>query len=268
MRTRARSFGCALLSTGDLDPVYVIIRAVPVPPETLARVLLAYFMFYHMGVSARLGVSNDFYSTARDLLPSAPRGTERRHFRGELARTTIDRLEAYGQPADVLRAMAPAGADFWEVSRAVQRFYGFGTWIAFKVADTLDRVGWTTVPMDGSILGMYSEPAAGASLYFHGRPDYNLTEAELKWVVQDLLDAYPGRMAPPTGDRPLGVAEVETILCKFKSHLNGHYQVGKDIREVLHGLDNPEWGPLAREYLAAGNILLAQRSPDDGGHAS
>jgi hypothetical protein len=55
--------------------------------------------------------------------------------------------------------------------------------------------------------------------------------------------------APPTNDRPCGVQEIETILCKFKASLGGSYWIGRDIHEVRKALTG--WGLTAATMLAA-----------------
>jgi hypothetical protein len=55
--------------------------------------------------------------------------------------------------------------------------------------------------------------------------------------------------APPSNDRPCGVQEIETVLCKFKASLGGSYWIGRDIHEVRNALKG--WGPTATKMLAA-----------------
>jgi hypothetical protein len=43
-------------------------------------------------------------------------------------------------------------------------------------------------------------------------------------------------MAPPRRERLIGPQEAETILCKWKSYLNGHYQIGEDTESCEKGL--------------------------------
>ncbi|GAG17632.1 unnamed protein product, partial [marine sediment metagenome] len=48
--------------------------------------------------------------------------------------------------------------------------------------------------------------------------------------------------------------EVETVLCKWKSHMNGCYPMGKDTREITEGL--APWAGYTsvrefREYMPA-----------------
>jgi len=66
-------------------------------------------------------------------------------------------------------------------------------------------------------------------------------------IYNNLLSYFSAHKAPPRDDRPCGAAEVESILCKFKSMRGGHYFVGKDIKEVRHALQG--WGTTAANLL-------------------
>ncbi len=244
------AFGRALLDRGDLDPVYTLIRAARLPPSVYAQTVLGYLMFYHLGVAARLGEAprDGFYDLATSLLDYAPRGTERRHFRGKLARDSLRSLARAGCADFVVARMCPAGADFGTVYREVQTFTGFGPWIAFKAADLFDRTGWARLPVPIDTLTLYRDPLKGIALYLHRDAERwkELSVSDVYRAVEDLLERLSDRLAPPDYRRPLGVAEAETVFCKYKSHLNGHYPPGKDVEEVVHGLAG--WGDLAEEF--------------------
>jgi hypothetical protein len=51
--------------------------------------------------------------------------------------------------------------------------------------------------------------------------------------------------APPDFTRPVNVQEIETVFCKYKSPLKGHYPLGKDTLELHHSLAG--WGDLAEQ---------------------
>jgi hypothetical protein len=243
------AFGRELLNRADLDPVYPLVRFARLRPKEYAQVVLGYLMFYHLGVAARLGEAPDFWEEASRLCATAPRGTERRHFRGDLARLSILRMKDAGCAETVVSRMAPPGADYWAVTKAVQTFYGFGSWIAFKAVDMFDRTGFRDISIPTNALTFYRDPMKGVALYLYRDPDVwkDIDEKDVTDATADLL-ARPelvGRLAPPDYRRQLTVAEAETIFCKYKSHLNGKYPPGKDLHEVLHGLDG--WGDLAEE---------------------
>jgi hypothetical protein len=67
--------------------------------------------------------------------------------------------------------------------------------------------------------------------------------------------------APPARDRLVNVQECETVLCKYKSHINGHYPPGKDTLEVLHGLKEARWdNPITRRMVEVLETLPYARS--------
>jgi hypothetical protein len=264
-------FGGALLRTRDLDPVYVAIAASKLDYHVTARLCLAYWCFYHLGVAARLAEikqSKKFWETMYlaalnegDPKPW-PRGAERRHFRGKQAERAMEELiMMYGKhdpvkAVDGLLGAAPCDwtPTFQSISTAVQAHRGFGDWIAFKIADMAERVLGYPVDFDDCHLGIYKDPRQGAAVAYqethHGQLspvpwEYPITDEQLKWTVEYYIKLFRKKRAyaPPHYDRYVNVQEIETIFCKYKSHLKGHYPVGKDTAEIRHGLTG--WGDLA-----------------------
>jgi hypothetical protein len=257
------SFGDELLRTQDLDPVYVALRNARLDAGTGARLCLAYWLFYHLGVAARLAECRNPSSFWHLLEQAAanhdrawPRGTERRHFRGDLSITGVQELrKRYGArdamyAVEGLLGIATRSIDtmtFQSVANAAKEHYGFGDWIAFKVADMSERVlGYDTDFADCE-LGIYKDPRQGAALVATGDKNTPISNLELRHTCEVLVSYWQrqGAKAPPAYDRLVNIQEVETILCKYKSHRNGHYPVGKDTREIAHGLDG--WGDLAQQ---------------------
>jgi len=242
----------------------------------LKRICIAYWCYYHLGVAAQVSesVGDLFWWQMEGGVHKFPRGTERRHFRGAAAEEALFKLHARFSPPETLIGFltsrritangvvsareaisggrprvdgpspsrnAPRGAErleplpFATVSERVQVLPLFGPWIAFKVADMLDRV--LLVPVDFSdcqLLQFYKEPRQGATLAAR-RWKLDTPELALDRLLAKLRKA--NHYAPPAFDRLVNVQEAETVLCKWKSHLNGHYYIGKDIQEVAHGLE-------------------------------
>lgn len=253
-------FGRDLLETADLDPLYVMLAASDLDRKVLGRFLLAYGMYYHAGVACHIATTRDFWQTAWNHIAKAPRGTERRHFRGKLAETSIKGMWAMGEPEVALEVIYPqmvGGSTFplpfGMVFNRTQTLPGFGPWIAFKMADIGDRSGYARVDFAACELAIYKDPVKGAALWRYGDQEATIQKHEVREVCEEIrLAVGETRMAPPLYDRPINIQEVETILCKFKSHYNGHYPVGKDTREILHGLKG--WGALA-DMLASCPLL-------------
>lgn len=89
---------------------------------------------------------------------------------------------------------------------------------------------------------MFSEPRKSALMVARQRlglaenATFKDENAVIKGVVEHLTAHFHDTTAPPRHERAIDLQEVETILCKWKSHMNGHYPVGKDIVEISQGL--------------------------------
>lgn len=273
-------FGDALLSTGDLDPVYLALVEADLPPDRLKRLLVAYWCFYHLGVACFISSSTgaEFWDwmtrAAENKIESPaggrwPRSAERRHFRGAQATSAVAELRArYPQPeAMVDYIVGPSPVDFpkhrdaADIMKRAKEHRGFGDWIAFKVADMVETVLKVDVSFVDAEIFMFSSPVEGARLVYEtqmkcdcGEPPVWTASADqlglvVAWLTEQLGE---GRTAPPSHRRRLGIQEIETVLCKWKSHLSGSYPApGKDIHELRHGLR--EWA----DFSIVASVLMA-----------
>lgn len=264
------TFGHALLSTEDLDPLYVGLHALQLPQDQLYRWLVAYWCFYHVGfaswASEREGA--DFWGAMLEAgknkssprfynLPSArwPRAAERRHFRGQTCVTALRWMTlAFPRPEDLVRSIIISSMESgrWSqsaVMRETQKLPLFGPWISFKVADMLERVEGVPIEFDENIGLIYHEPLAGLKLWAEWCGETPALTVERHYA--GLLEEFAGVPAPPVTPegRGVGPQEVETILCKWKSYMGGHYYVGKDIKEHRAALQG--WGCTAEMLLEA-----------------
>ena len=276
-KLHVRDFGDALIETQDLDPVYVGLVRAELPEPQLCRWLLAYWCFYHVGTASwlsemegarfwsYLGIAAVNVKSPKDFgLPSDrwPRAAERRHFRGQKCVDAVDWLSISKPlnfepaPESWVRSLSEESAnclmsDKLIMSR-VQKWPLFGPWISFKAADMMERVYGTKVQFDPNIGLMYEEPSRALSLLARGpwvkgedpkaKPLINANWDEVTWY-HGLLTYFSARRAPPRGDRYCGPQEVETVLCKWKSYMGGHYHIGKDIHEQRQALAG--WGATA-----------------------
>jgi hypothetical protein len=273
------TFAKQLIATKDLDPIYVMLNAAQLDWDTRARFCLAYWMFYHAGVAARCAEAPpmpkyDFwYWVNLGQKAKWPRGTERRHFRGEQSRKAIESLsKRFPEPEEAVRwvsgltwRIATPSSDpepFQDIRDRVLDWRGFGNWIAFKVADMVDAVLEVEVDFHGAEPYFFDDPMKGGAwatmlgMGMHFDPftfNRKFNEATptirlgfLKAGLAYLSDELHTQICPHNPTRTLRLQEYETILCKYKSHLNGKYEVGKDTREILHALTG--WGDLA-EHL-------------------
>ncbi len=259
-------FGKILLDTEDLDPVYVAISKSGLGPNTRAKLCLSYWCFYHLGLSAKLAEITDPDEYWEGMMRAAvnqsnddgtkpfPRGGERRHFRGQQATASIAglrRLYPAGAEAALrgfVRPTALGNYTYASVASSVQLHKGFGPWIAWKVADMAERVLGYDIDFSNADLGVYKDPRQGAALSRFGAWDHPITNAEVKEEFEKLVDQFSGFEAPPLYNRAVNIQEAETVACKYKSHWKGHYPIGKDTREIRHGLKG--WGALADHLLS------------------
>lgn len=240
---RYLEFGRQLVITGDLDPVYIVLYRAGLPYEPLCEWLLAYWCFYESGLCCDVVESGHFWDAMRQACsPSAPRGRERRHFRGDRAVHAIQRLERrFGTASNVVEYLGEGGA-LAVIGRA-KSLPMFGNWAGFKAADMLERVLGRRIDFSLCELAIYREPREGAALVWRGDPHAPVNVGEVVAATVAHLDLP----APPRYDRRVGLQEVETMLCKYKSMVGGHYYLGKDIDELRKSLSHH--GSLAQSWL-------------------
>jgi hypothetical protein len=262
-------FGHHLLETHDLDPIYTGLKNVQWSEDQLHRWLVAYWCFYHAGAACWLSESKGEHfwtamrKAAENVSPAPnggrwPRGSERRHFRGQQGiAAVLDLQERYGDaPEDMVGYIigpyrAPEPLPFQVVAERAKEHRAFGPWIAFKVADMMDRVVGVPVDFDKAAIFMFDDPITGALMLWRKMalklPDTELRHSTImpkkfddtiEYVVMYLKDKFRSYDAPPTGDRKVNLQEIETILCKWKSHMSGHYPLYNDIDEIHYGLDD------------------------------
>lgn len=257
-------FGEQLLLTKDIDPVYVALENSGWSKVTKARWCLAYWCLYNAGVASYIAEDEaEFWRRLRlaadNTTPAPtggrwPRGKERRHWRGEQALFSyMDLLKRYAREPEAFVATVGSMNTFEQsplafkaVSDRVQEHTGFGPWMAFKIADMLEQVFHVPVNFDNAAVFMFKDPKEAALRFWRRQlklPEMAKPRNEresINSVVAHLTGFFDGFDAP-NGRRKVGLQEIETILCKWKSHENGHYPPGNDLHELRSGLQ--PWVP-------------------------
>lgn len=274
-RLPIETFGRHLIRSQDLDPVYVALPKAMSSTKQMHKWLIAYWCFYHCGMAcymselAGFGFWNEMLKAAVNDRPSPlgedtrwPRGHERRHARGAQGIRMITRLrERYGQQpqkmVSQLVAMCQGGIMFPELALHVRTHRLFGPWIAFKVGDMLERVCDCPVNFKDADVFMFKDPRNAALMLWQERVGIvsggkmkcrpKNEDTAVRDVVLYLQDTFKEFKAPPNGDRGIELQEIETILCKWKSHMNGHYPLYNDIDEITEGLEG--WGETAERFI-------------------
>ena len=278
-RLDIESFGRQLITSGDLDPIYTALvlaeKAGDYSTPQLCRWVVAYWCYYNAAVASFLSEKEgeEFWHwmlvAAENTKETPvggrwPRGHERRHFRAAIAVNSVSSLQKrYAERPEnfVLyvgaRATEEERLPFRTVSNRAQEHNGFGPWIGFKIADMMDRVMEVPVDFDNAAVFMFKDPEKAAMMLWqllegHKYPENAKPKREviLNGVAQYLIGQFADLEAPPLSDRPVNIQEVETVLCKWKSHMKGHYPLYNDIREINAGLG--PWAascPAARAFL-------------------
>lgn len=241
-------FGRQLVETGDLDPVYTMLWEAQLEPRQLRQWLMSYWCFYHSGtaswIAEALPPANQWYWERMMRAAESsdyPRGTERRHFRGELSCKSVKWLADYPKGLDYMFTAfteGPKPKSLKSVMDYVKTWVGFGDWIAFKVADMLERLDLCQIDFSDADTFLFDSPKEGAEIVAAKYGKFNVLAQSnpSRWAVDYLREELGQLKAPPRFERNLNGQEYETILCKWKSHLNGHYEVGHDIKEIRAGL--------------------------------
>ena len=255
-RLPIEEFGRQLIETGDLDPLYVALKNASWkwPCERrIKRWLLAYWVFYHAGVASYISDASDnagywarWLVAARNesLSPTGgrwPRGQERRHMRGMAAEACWSHLSKEFQDNPEAFCDEVKDVSCRRVIKRVRKHVQFGPWIGFKVADMLERVLGYSIDFERSTVFFFKDPTKAATMWAGEERHAWLKEDVVALVSDYLINEFSDLKAPPSADRPIGLQEVETVLCKWKSHRNGHYPVGYDTTEIRNGLR--EWSP-------------------------
>lgn len=239
----------------------------------LHRWLLAYWCFYHAGVASYMSSmqGSRFWDKMmvaaknEDAHPAPtgdrwPRAKERRHFRGKQATNAIAELaEKYPEP-EMFCSMVFANAneeevDFSVIDKRVKTHRGFGDWIAFKVGDMGERVLNKKINFDQAAVFMFKDPVKAALMLYDQRtaplgdsrpviPQAKIIDLMVTHLLFHFRDAKT-----PMLDRPIGLQEVETILCKWKSHMNGHYPINNDIIEIREAVEPWSKNNIANQFL-------------------
>ena len=243
-------FSRHLLQTGDLDPVYIALNACGWTEAQRLRWLVAYIAFYHCGAACYLSqfVGAAFWDEVRRATVNEapapigarwPRGHERRHFRGRQAMTAVDQWAArWCQPEGMFAYMAAVAPSFADVTARAKEHRSVGDWLSFKIVDLVDACLDGHVDQRDAEYFLYERPRASLVRVWRERferePKNEMSAA--KEMIAHLQAELRDCTIPHKPGRPIDLFCLETVSCKFASHLSGHYPLYNDIREIRKGL--------------------------------
>lgn len=271
------SFGRDLLTTGDLDPVYIALNRSGFNEAQVLRWLVAYAAYYHCGVASWLSERegqafwDGMMVAAKNIEASPaggrwPRGHERRHFRGGTAEKAVAIwAQQNPKPEFMFPDIVPKPhMTVKAIMASAQRYYSVGTWLAFKIADLADACMGREVDQSDTAPFLYDTPRESLVNMWvtydevnAGRGGEPVPETQIVWEALTWLRAgLDGMTIPHKPGKPLDMFCFETIACKHASHLSGHYPMMNDIVEINHGL-----GPWMKVSGAA--IRFRAAMPED-----
>ena len=222
--------------TGDSDPVYwAVDRARQQWGEGWAtRFCVAMLAYYHTGTACRAAdhEGEAFWNYLKFSYASAPRGSERRHFRGAAGSKALATMESFSPDPD--KFFHHFTSSYAAVKRVCESsLHSFGPYFQLKVCDYMDRcLGIKIESYAGLERNLPTEPAAAIELLMPGVP----VPQAFKFLCDEVKSK--GILAAPSFDRLAGPAEVETSLCGWKTTKFKGNWFGADIldkREALKG---------------------------------
>lgn len=226
-----REFCDQVITTDEIDPLYgfAVKATADKGPLWGNRFVLHLLTFYDVGgavEAANLTSEGSFWDYVISNYDSFPRGTNRRHSRGDLGKQYVINCEKIGPPSVFLeQAWAPNYSALVKVFQNTFHGCGYGPYFIWKVMDYQDRVLGRPVQLllHDAVRYMPDEARKGAALLWPGVPlaDVMTKMVQYMWKYE----------APGLPTRKCGYSEVETMLCALRGYYNDVYVIGEDITE-------------------------------------
>lgn len=254
---RFKRFSAEHKISGDIDPVYIVLREVHKIREwgIEKRIwhTLLYVTWYHMGSAEIMLARYPVPQWLKDQ-PKLSTGVERRGFRGnnkgcEMINDLLESRIASGSMSWWLRDLcdhADNPKERWEaIYNDFKGVKNNGTWAAYKWCDLVKNVlGFPVTAPDIGVGGGGETAGPVPGLVRLTGEDWKRCAYDRKFQE----DFY--QFCRSEGFDWDGLEEMETALCDFNTHSKGHYYVGHDIDLMMNQIagipgENDYW--LARE---------------------
>lgn len=244
-------FGKSLIESEDLDPVYVALHNSDLSEDDIESFILAWLMYYHVGVACEIMQDDDIMESMMFVAEhndEYPRGNQRKHHRKQPAMNCIlDMIDKCDDAAGFASWCLSGGVSARSIFGKVCELVGWGPCMAWRVPDLYERLGISSVKFydDDTDLFFSAGPLHGALLC-----------CETYGLNPDPIDAHLYVMehlghikAPPGYERTINIQETETIFCKWKSHMSGRYDIGRDTERSKQQLIWAENNNLAMDLI-------------------
>lgn len=240
-----QDFAMKTIATDDLDPVYVALYRANMPEDMLMRWCAAFVTYYHMGTACKMCElqGSKFWYELWMQYDTAPRASERRHFRGEAGRKALRSWAVeYPQPEKFFAAcMQPSFMKL--LNKGIPQI---GTYFSWKCMDLREAVFGYHVDWTGAENHLVTLPTQGMRIMF---PELEHQEKpDFAAALHRVVDGIKYLNAPPRGIRSCGIAEAETVCCMAKSYYKSKKPIGKDILEKRADLQG--YGDIADHILS------------------
>lgn len=234
--TTYRLFARELVVTGELDPIYTLAyRArAELGDDWVQRFLLYMLMFYEAKGAVEAANSDNFWKYVETNYLTAPRGRERRYFRGAAGVASYTSLQALGEPERAFRLPVQART-LPEFRRVLERSFiiGFGDYFMLKWADYAANVFLTGIDFSDLPKMLPSPPLKCLKTVFPQLSPAGALDEITGWIC-DMDDPFSGL-------KKCGYSEAETVACAIPSYLIKHrYKMLDDIKKYQEQLrDHP-----------------------------
>ena len=226
------TFARELVLTGELDPLYTMLyRARDVKGDDWVKKFCMYLlMFYETEGAYQAAEVADFWDYVEAMYPTAPRGSERRYFRGEAGIACYTSLRAQGGPISAFQIPVQARTlpEMWGVLNRL-KIVGFGEYFLLKWVDLLNNVFEADIDVSDLPRMLPSPPLKCLKTIFPGNTPREGLDEIVSWI-SDLDNPF-------SGHRKCGYSEAETVACAIPSYLiKGKYKLGDDIAKYHYQL--------------------------------
>lgn len=212
-------FATQLFAYEDADPMYYALQRADLPTPQKMRFMVGWCTYYHPGIAACASqyTGHKFWSYLTQQYATAPRASERRHFRGQAGLKALSAWR-YLFPAPEKMVEHMQGDTYFDVREKAKTVPQIGQYFVWKFADVQERV--FGIPCSFHEAARYSPkvPQEGAKLISQKWTIEETYTQIAKWLNQQLKAG-----APPRYDRPYNMQEAETVCCVYHQYVGGSY---------------------------------------------
>lgn len=235
-----RQFAPKLFNQYDADPGYYCLAFSDLPHRQKLRAAVAWCSYYHLGIAAKASEykGEAFYDYLRSLYKTAPRASERRHFRGAAGLTAMESWQsAYPNPEDLASHILGAKPDYFSIARQAGNIRLFGDYFKWKWCDLYEVLSGNPVDFTGSEFRSPKVPQLGAVLIAEDEGNEQKTVVDIYGMIVRHC-RVKGMSSPVLPEKPFGIGEAETICCVYKQYRSGGYKYGLRTAKAIARLDS------------------------------